>query len=62
MGNKIPRTETIEMNDDNGTKGGVDDTADDRDNDRDRYGENKCLAGMRNGRQSLQKPSVVNKE
>ena len=40
MGNKISRTETIETNDDNGTKGGVEDTADDRD----RYGENKCLA------------------
>ena len=62
MGNKIPRTETIETNDDNGTKGGVEDTADDRGNDRVRYGENKCFAGMRIRRQSLQKPSIVNKE
>ena len=58
MGNEIPRTETIETNDDNGTKGGVNDTTDDRDRD----GENKCSAGMKNWRQSLQKPTIVNKE
>ena len=62
MGNEIPRTETIETDDDNGTKGGVEDAADNRGNDRDRYGENKCFTGMRNRCQSLQKPSVVNKE
>ena len=62
MGNEISRTEIIEVNDDNGTGGGVDDAANDRDNDRDRYGEDKCVTGMRNRRQSLQKPSVVNKE
>ena len=62
MGNEISRTEIIEANDDNGTGGGVDDTANDRGNDRDRYGEDKCFTGMRNRCQSLQKPSVVNKE
>ena len=30
--------------------------------DRDRDGENKCSAGMKNWRQSLQKPTIVNKE
>ena len=62
MGNEIPRTETIETNDDNGAKGGVNDTTDDRGDDRDRDGENKCSAGMKNWRQSLQKPTIVNKE
>ena len=59
MGNEIPRTEAIKTDDDNGTKGGVEDTTDDRGDDRDRYGANKYLAEMKNGRQSLQKPSKV---
>ena len=41
MGNEIPRTETIKTDSDNGTEGGMEDTADDRGDDRDRYGANK---------------------
>ena len=52
VGNEIPRTEAIKTDADNGTKGGVEDTADDRGDDRDRYGANKYLAEMKNGRQS----------
>ena len=52
MGNEIPRTEAIKTDADNGTKGGVEDTTDDRGDDRDRYGANKYLAEMKNGRQS----------
>ena len=52
VGNEIPRTETIETDDDSGTKGGMEDTADDRGDDRDRYGANKWLAETKNGRQS----------
>ena len=50
MGNEIPRTEAIKTNSDNGAKGGVNDTTDDRGDDRDRDGENKCSAGMKNWR------------
>ena len=46
MGNEIPRTETIEEDDDNGTKGGVKDTANDRGDDRDRYGANKYMEAI----------------
>ena len=59
MGNEIPRTEAIKTDADNGTKGGVEDTTNDSGDDRDRYGANKYLAEMKNGRQSLQKPSKV---
>ena len=66
MGNEIPRTEAIKTNSDNGAKGGVNDTTDDRGDDRDQDGDqdgvNKCSAGMKNWRQSLQKPTIVNKE
>ena len=58
MGNEISKTEIIEVTDDNDTRGGVNDAA----NDRDRYEEDKWVTGMRNRRQSLQKPSVVTKE
>ena len=46
MGNEIPRTETIEEDDDNGTKGGVKDTANDRGDDRDRYDANKYMQAI----------------
>ena len=37
MGNEISKTEIIGVTDDNDAVGGVNDAADDRDNDRDRY-------------------------
>ena len=52
MGNEIPRTEAIKTDADNGTKGGVEDTANDRGDDRDRYDANKWSAETKNGRQS----------